>query len=597
MAELSTPQQRCEKCGRESIYLALAESSSICEDCRPETGAGSRLVERLAMNLRRLRLGAGMKRDELERRAGMASGGRVASYEGDDAEEPNLSTALRLAHSLGVSIDQLTDGIYWTPGQVLRGKEEAPAERLAGFFEVLPGNVPIFEPRAPREAVSGPEGVARIFGANLRDARERRHLTQRALASATGLSRSGVILIEAGTHETTIEALFEFSRALESPPELLLDGIGWKPVAAGRRPPASSGEASRPAGSLDDGIRRLWAEGVKTREIAARLGTSAGNVSATVHRLRERGERVSYRRPPTRAMHSRARARREACGGIVRDLPSAEPIVVETAERRPPASNKAIVTHLGANIARYRKRAGLTFRALAEATEINYSPLCRLEKARSGIPQPAFVLKLAGSLNVRCGLITEGVKWDVASQSFRIEETPKPPPPLAQLGLNAMRARYRSRRSQQSVGDRASLRREDVADLERGSRNFRLSTVIRLASALEISFDELFAETSTWHVRPLAPPEFLPDQRPRRAERDRLLVRLWHEGRPETEIADALGLSRNAVAPYVRELRNAGEDLPYRRPPRSAIEAAARRRRDHTGKTTRAKAARWPASP
>ncbi|MGD9734211.1 MAG: helix-turn-helix domain-containing protein [Solirubrobacterales bacterium] len=596
MAELSTAQPRCETCGRESIYLALDEGSSICEDCRPETGAGSRLVERLAVNLRRLRLGAGMKRDELERRAGMVGGGgRAASYEGDDAEEPNLATALRLAHSLGVSIDQLTEGIYWTPGQIVRGQEKAAAERLVGFFEVLPANVPVFEPRAQRETASGPEDVARIFGANLRAARERRHLTQRALASAAGLSRSGVILIEAGTHETTIEALFAFSRALESPPDLLLDGIDWRPAVP--RSSASSGEADRPARSLDDGIRRLWAEGMKTREIAARLGTSAGNVSATVHRLRERGEEVGYRRAPTRAIHARARARREACMGITCDLASSESMAAaEDAKPRAPASNKEIVLRLGANISLYRKRSGLTFRALGEATEINYSPLCRLERARSGIPQPAFVLKLAGSLNVRCGLITEGVKWDVASQSFRIEETVKPPPPLAQLGLNAMRARYRSHRSQQSVADRASLRREDVADLERGSRNFRLSTVIRLAGALEISMDELFAEVSTWHVRPLAPPEFAPGQRPSKAERDRLLIRLWNEGRPETEIADALGLSRNAVAPYVRELRNAGEDLPYRRPPRSAIEAAARRRRAHAG-PTRTRVARRPGSP
>jgi hypothetical protein len=59
------------------------------------------------------------------------------------------------------------------------------------------------------------------------------------------------------------------------------------------------------------------------------------------------------------------------------------------------------------------------------------------------------------------------------------------------------------------------------------------------------------------------------------------LMRLWREGRPEAEIAEALDLSRKAVGPYVRELRDVGEDLPYRRPPWSAVEVAARRRRGH----------------
>ncbi|MGH3427108.1 MAG: hypothetical protein ACRD3Q_02185, partial [Terriglobales bacterium] len=63
------------------------------------------------------------------------------------------------------------------------------------------------------------------------------------------------------------------------------------------------------------------------------------------------------------------------------------------------------------------------------------------------------------------------------------------------------------------------------------------------------------------------------------AERDALLTRLWREGRPEREIADALGLKIGAVGSYVRELRDAGKRLPYRRPPRRMSERAARSRR------------------
>ena len=64
-------------------------------------------------------------------------------------------------------------------------------------------------------------------------------------------------------------------------------------------------------------------------------------------------------------------------------------------------------------------------------------------------------------------------------------------------------------------------------------------------------------------------------------KRDAVLVRLWREGRPEREIAETLDLKPEGVGPYVRELRDAGVTLPYRRPPRRATEMAARRRRDH----------------
>lgn len=123
------------------------------------------------------------------------------------------------------------------------------------------------------------------------------------------------------------------------------------------------------------------------------------------------------------------------------------------------------------------------------------------------------------------------------------------------------------------------MSRGDLVDFERSSRNFRIFSVIRLAGALGISFAELFAGVANWHIRPLAPPEFLPGEAPTKAERDQLLIRLWREGRPEQEVAEGLDLSRSSVGPYVRDLRDAGEDLAYRRAPRSPVEVAARRRR------------------
>jgi transcriptional regulator with XRE-family HTH domain len=147
------------------------------------------------------------------------------------------------------------------------------------------------------------------------------------------------------------------------------------------------------------------------------------------------------------------------------------------------------------------------------------------------------------------------------------------------LGDNVRRARYRLDLSQQALSDSASISRGDLVDFERGSRNFRIFTVVRLAGALGVSFAELFAGVANWHIRPLAPPEFLPGEAPTKAERDQLLIRLWRKGRSELEIAEALDLSRSSVGPYVRDLRDAGEDLPYRRAPRTLVEVAARQRR------------------
>lgn len=110
---------------------------------------------------------------------------------------------------------------------------------------------------------------------------------------------------------------------------------------------------------------------------------------------------------------------------------------------------------------------------------------------------------------------------------------------------------------------RQHLSRGDLLDFESGIRNFRIFTVVRIAGALEVGFDEQFAGVMNWHIRLLAPPEFLPGEAPTKAERDELLIRLWSQGRGEQEIAEALDLARASIGPYVGELRNAEENLPF----------------------------------
>jgi transcriptional regulator with XRE-family HTH domain len=220
---------RCVECGRELVDVESdGDAAPICEDCVPETGPGSPYVDRLSINLRQLRVSAGLERDELESRA---AAHYVSSLEGDDAHNLRLTTALRLAYSLRASIEQLTDRIYWTPGQIVHGSEHPPAERLSGFFQVLPGNESPFESLPPRDPVAGRQEAAAIFGANVSEARERRHLTQAQLARRAGLSKNGLSLVERGSTETSVKLLLALARSLEVPPDFLLGGIAWSPIS------------------------------------------------------------------------------------------------------------------------------------------------------------------------------------------------------------------------------------------------------------------------------------------------------------------------------------------------------------------------------
>jgi transcriptional regulator with XRE-family HTH domain len=133
---------------------------------------------------------------------------------------------------------------------------------------------------------------------------------------------------------------------------------------------------------------------------------------------------------------------------------------------------------------------------------------------------------------------------------FHVEDAPpEPQSALGRLGQNVQRARRRADLSQQALSDRASMSRGDLVDFERGARNFRIFTVVRLAGALGIGFAELFVGVATWHVLPLALPEFLPGEAPTKAERDQLLIRLWRRDAREREIAEALDLTRSSVGP------------------------------------------------
>jgi len=579
-------QSRCEECGRELFDFGDGLSPTRCEDCIPETGPGSPLVERLATNLRRLRQGAGIERAELARRAALKVE-ELSRFE-DGAHELSATKALRLGHAMGVSIEELVERVYWNPGERVRrpGDRRPFSERLAGFFLVLPANAPAFDPAPPHDPVGSRLEAAAIFGQNVRAARERRHLTQAKLARAAGLSKAGLSLIERGVRETTIDTLLSLARALEVTPAFLLGGVAWK---LRQSPCANAGRQGRAqrhdAHSLDGPIKRLWGEGKTAGEIADAVGASPGAVSAIVHRLREHGDRLAHRSPPTRAVHEGARRRR---GNRIAGSPSeCEPVAADREQSaynagRPEISEPEVATRMGANVAFHRQVAALTLRELGEASEVDRTYLHRIENGRVGVPRVSLIVRLAASLNLSCAQVTAGIVWDPSVGKFKLEAEAEGDRDWGakRLGQNARRARRAVNISQQALGERASMCRGDVVDFEHGSRNFRIFAAVKLASALGVDIADLFSGVEGWYVRPLPASEYGPeDHPPTKAERDTLLTRLWREGRPEREIADALGLKVGAVGPYVRELRDAGKTLAYRRPPRNAVETTARRRR------------------
>lgn len=64
-------------------------------------------------------------------------------------------------------------------------------------------------------------------------------------------------------------------------------------------------------------------------------------------------------------------------------------------------------------------------------------------------------------------------------------------PLAATFGRNLAAARRRSGYSQEEAAVRASLHRTEIGLLERGERLPRIDTAIKLAGALEASFEEL----------------------------------------------------------------------------------------------------------
>jgi transcriptional regulator with XRE-family HTH domain len=72
--------------------------------------------------------------------------------------------------------------------------------------------------------------------------------------------------------------------------------------------------------------------------------------------------------------------------------------------------------------------------------------------------------------------------------------------PRDRFAINLRKARQKIKISQEELGFRCDLHRTEISLLERGGREPRLGTIVKLASALSVSPEELCTGIS-WNVK------------------------------------------------------------------------------------------------
>jgi transcriptional regulator with XRE-family HTH domain len=72
--------------------------------------------------------------------------------------------------------------------------------------------------------------------------------------------------------------------------------------------------------------------------------------------------------------------------------------------------------------------------------------------------------------------------------------------PRDRFAINLRKARQKAKISQEELGFRCDLHRTEISLLERGGREPRLGTIVKLSSALGVSVEEL-ASGISWSVK------------------------------------------------------------------------------------------------
>ena len=165
--------------------------------------------ERFAANLRRFRQAAGISQEELAFAAEIHRT-QVSFIEGGH-RMPRLDTLVKLAGALGVTANDLVDGVdlaaLGTPTRSVQGR-----------------------PPRRRRWIATAAAVGRALRRDLRRVRRRTGLSQEQLAGRAGLHRTEVGLLERSGRTCRIDTLIRLAGAMAVRPEELLAGIVWVPA-------------------------------------------------------------------------------------------------------------------------------------------------------------------------------------------------------------------------------------------------------------------------------------------------------------------------------------------------------------------------------
>lgn len=108
---------------------------------------------------------------------------------------------------------------------------------------------------------------AALIGRRIREARERRNISQQKVAEALGLPRTAITNIEAGTRNVSTLELTKLGALLNLPPAAFLDGSGVSDLAVVRARALSEATSSPQFGNVIDKIIDLCREGAELRRL------------------------------------------------------------------------------------------------------------------------------------------------------------------------------------------------------------------------------------------------------------------------------------------------------------------------------------------
>lgn len=554
----------------EALDLDLAADESVADDGHLGPGQiipRGPVPDQLGANIAELRQAAGLSSLELADRSGITQAA-VAYFEAG-RHVPNLLVALKLAGSLGVSIDRLTLGVFWNPGEVAgTGSQRKPrSQLLEGYFSTRPAHIGD-DDSLPVPVTSRGE-IAAIIGRNLRDARRRRHRRQRDLGRALGSEQTHISKIELGRLEPTLTTVIGLARELEVPIEGLLAGMCWADLGPADAWGELRARGGRPRDlhSLDTVVARGCRAGKSPFAIAGALAVDEPTVRRVIGRLRKAG-RSLVADPATWTaadVEDELALRREEAEG------ASDPIAEEEA--------KIVV---GETLRAHRRWMELSQEDVGDAAGFKRGRgLSYFERRGPNFPI-THLIRLAAALRLPCSALTEGLRWDPGARTFLLSRRRRPTKrsPGAVIGANARRIRQAARLPEETVAARVGRRSNYFNALEGGGKLPRPVTLLMLACALEVEVAALLEGVRDWYVRPLLPlaiPEG--EEAVERAAQQERLLRLWHRGSDLRSIGEALDMKPQTAFAAVNRLRELGVDIPYRKAPMTPAQLSGRLRR------------------